>query len=217
MLLKNKKGETFEMPAWQDCGWRRLSCEEPSCPICGRVQRQRQQCLARGLDPDSPEALMEGVGETFAEVKELLQKDAERMGIDLNNLEQVKEPEPPPPESYALYQKIMAWRKDVFAMLEAASQWGEQWLQSEESQDLSWYANLLPVKVYRALSDKWEMENSDPEVWVDYHYTKYVIEESIKILHQAFAVLRAQPSLQCLQLQFLPSALGQMEEEIKKI
>ena len=205
------------MPAWQDCGWRRLSCGEESCPICGRVERQRQKCLARGLDPDSMEAAMECVGDTFAEVKELLQKDAKRMGIDLNNLEEVKEPEPPLPESYPLYQKMMAWRKEVFAMLEAASQWGEQWLQSEESQDLSWYANLLPVKIYRALSDKWEMENSDTEAWVDYYYTKYVIGESIKILHQAFTVLRAQPSPQCLQLQFLPSALKRMEEEIRKI
>lgn len=217
MLLKNVQGETFEMSVWQDCGWRRLTCEKETCPICGRVKKQKQHCIDKGLDPDSWEAVMESVHESFKETAELLKKDAERLGIDLNNLEDMEMSEPPTPKAYPLHEKISKWHKEVFSFLGTASEWGESWINSEACLDLGWYANLLSTKTYRALSDKWKMNNNRDEVWVDYYYTRYVLAEILKILKTAFVVLRRKAGSQSVQLQILHSTLVNMEEEIKNI
>lgn len=217
-LMKQKdKEEVFQMPAWQDCTWRRVPCNKADCPMCGRVQRQRQKHIERGEDPDTWEAAMQDVGETFKEVHGLLRKDAKRMGIDLDNLEEVEIPEPPKAGTYPIYNKMMEWRKSVFSLAEEASEWGEAWLESEAGHDLTWYANLLPVKITRALSDKWEMENTDMDMEVDYDYTKYVIGECVKILQQALTTIRNLNPSQAVQFQLLHSQLVQMEEEIKSI
>lgn len=213
-MLKNQQGETFDMPAWQDCGWRRITCGQDSCLMCGRVKQQRERCVAKGLDPDSWEAVMECVTEDFSEVSVLLKKDAKKMGIDLNNLEDVEIPEPPQPETYPVHSKLMEWRRGVFDLFGEAEEWGDGWLELEAGRDLGWYANTLPVKYYRTVSDKWSMENGEEEVWVDYYYTKYVVKEVIKILEDAFMALRREQTSRTLQFQILHSQLVNLKAEI---
>lgn len=214
MFLKNQQGETFEMPIWQDCGWRRITCGQDKCPMCGRLKRQKEKCIAKGLDPDSWEAVMECVSDNFSEVSMLLKKDAERLGIDLDNIKDIKIPEPPEPETYSVYEKLMELREGVFNLFGEAKEWGETWPELEAGQDLSWYINSLPIKYYRAVSGKWGMENGEEEAWVDYYYTKRVVLEIIKILGNAFVALRREQNSRALQFQILHSQLANLKTEI---
>ena len=216
MIIKSPKGETFDMPAWQDCGWRRITCEKESCPMCGRQKKHRQKCLNRGLDPDSMEAAMDCVQETFSEVGDMLRTDAARFGVDLNNLEDVKETEPPSMESYQICAKVMKWRDAVYNLFGEAESWGDGWQNSEAGQDLSWYANLLPVKLYRALCAKWEMKNDDRGAWVDYIYTKYAVEEILKIIKNSLVSLRGELNCRQMNFMFLQSELAEVAKDIEK-
>ena len=216
MIIKNPKGETFDMPAWQDCGWLRITCEQESCPMCGRQKKHRQKCLNRGLDPDSIEAAMDCVQETFSEVHDMLRTDAARFGVDLNNLEDVKETEPPSMESYKICAKVMAWRDAVYNLFGEAESWGDGWQKTEPGQDLGWYANLLPVKLHRALSARREMNNNDSDAWVDYIYTKYAVEEILKILKNSLVSLRGESNCRQMNFMFLQSELAEAAKEIEK-
>jgi len=216
MIITNQKGETFDMPAWQDCGWRRLSCALESCPMCGRQKKHRQRCLERGIDPESMEAAMDCIQKTFSEVGIRLRTDAAIMGVDLSNLEYIKEAEPPPMESYKIYAGVMAWRNSVYSLCGEAESWGNDWQNTEVARDLNWYANLLPVKLYRALSGKWEMENDDPDMWVDYVYTRYVVDEIIKILTNSLISLRGGINYRAINFMLLQSELAEIAKEIEK-
>ena len=78
------------MAAWQDCQWRRKPCGKDECPICGGIKRDRAELAVQGEDPDSMESALKMVGKTMAETLGLLYKQAEEMGIGLENPDDVE-------------------------------------------------------------------------------------------------------------------------------
>lgn len=183
----------FAIPQWWRCQWQRLGCGEDSCRLCGRINRDRRKHMARGEDPDSPEAALADVAGAFHETMTMLRQDAKRRGIDLSHVDEEELREPPEPDTFLLYRQVMRWRKKMSDIVAGVCRSdGDSWTKTEAAKDLGWYGNLLPVKVYRQLCSRWEREH-DPAGYseVDYQYTRYVIGQILVRLKKALARLTA--------------------------
>lgn len=215
-IKKKKKGDyKFEMPKWMECGWRRVGCGKDDCPLCGRIKKDRQRHIEKGEDPDSLKSVFEDVGRNFKEVLAAIKQDAKQKGIDITNIDDIKEP--PEPEEFPFYNKAYQWRKLVCSILEDAADSGELWLQTEAGQDLSWYSSLLLGKIYRQLSNRWEMENGDAYGEFDYEYTQEIVKESLKIVKQSLGELIFYETGQKINLMLAQRQLMDFEDEILKI
>lgn len=170
------------MPAWEDCAWKRVVCGKDDCPICGRIKRNRWRHIIKGNDPDDMKAIFEDVADALKEAVELIKTDCVRRGIDLDSIGEINEPELPEPKKFVLCRKINKWRDNIHKLAE-----DERlvfWVATEEAQDLLWYSNILAVKTYRQLCNKWELKrNKYPRI--DYEYTQRVILESLKIIKRS--------------------------------
>jgi len=212
MMRKNKQGK-FKMPKWMECTWRRVPCGKDDCPICGRVKKDRQRHILKGEDPDSIHSALEDVGQSLKDALELIKKDCEAKGIELTNLDNIKEP--PEPEKFPLYQEVKKWRDSVHVI--ANNPTFEFWVYTEPAQDLLWYSNTLIAKTYRQLCNKWHIENGDEYGEFDYQYTDYVIKECLKILKKSLRELAKSNSTQKYELKSLLSGLLKLESQIIKI
>lgn len=207
--------DNFRMPKWMECTWRRNSCGKGDCPICGRIKRDPQRHIEKNEDPDDIKSVFEDVGRNFKETLEMIKKDCEAKGIELTNIDKIKEP--PEPEEFPLYKKVKQWSNSVFETLERATTCEELWTFTETAEDLSWYSNLLPAKVYRQFCNQWEIGHGDAYGEVDYNYTKYVIGECLKILKKSLGELTYFNSSQKSGLILALGQLMTLENDINKI
>lgn len=185
-VVKIKKSK-WPFQKWQDCAWRRKACGKDSCPICGRIKKDRQKHIDQGEDPDSIKSVMEDVGGSLQEALAAIKADAKAKGIDITNIGGIQEP--PEPEFFPLYLEVNLWRKNIYKIAEDSDMTSSAWLYSEVGEDLLWYANTLAAKAYRQLCNRWHLENGDNYGDCDYTYTGYAIKESLKILNQALTEL----------------------------
>lgn len=217
--MKYKRGlkqkENFKMPKWMECTWRRIPCGKDNCPICGRIKRDRQRHIEKGEDPDDIKSVFEDVGRNLKEALAMIKKDAERMGIDITNIDNIQEP--PAPEEFPLYNKVKEWHDFVFEIIEEAEKAEDLLLLTEAAQDLSWYSNILLAKVYRQLCNKWYIKNGNDYGEFDYQYTKYVLKECLKILKQSFRELASPYSNREINLILADEELSSLEKKILKI
>lgn len=213
-IVELPKGE-FKMPKWMECTWRRIPCGRDGCPICGRIKRDRQRHLECGEDPDDLKNVFEDVGNSFKEDLELIKKDAERLGIDITNIDNIQEP--PEPKKFPLYRKVSKWRNFVEEILNDAYDTGSLWIETEAAADLLWYKNILMAKTYRQLCNQWHLKNGDEYGEVDYEYTKYILDECLKILKKVLNELILLESPQKLGLIVALARLSKIEEKILSI
>jgi len=191
MSASNKKiPRPQDAPEWWDCVWRRDACGKDECPLCGRVNRQRQKHLERGEDPDSIEAALEDVEENFREVKGMIEADAEKLGVDLDevkeNAEAEIEEEVFRPEETELGKRVRDWRVNVQEFTRTGHEEGAAWPHTDSGRSLFWYANTLLVKTYRQLGSR---TGEDEYVDLDYRYTRYVLQECLDILARSLQEL----------------------------
>ncbi|MDD2935434.1 MAG: hypothetical protein PHX25_03090 [Candidatus Pacebacteria bacterium] len=176
----------FKIPSWWDCVWKRVPCEKNECKICGKIKEDRQKHINKGENPDAPELFIEDIKNNFKDVLKMIKKDAERLGIDIDNLEDLENmEEPPEPKEFLLYNNLVEWRKSVRDLIGQSEIENKTWVQLEAVQDLIWYSNTLLTKTYRQLCNKWYIENGDEYGQVDYEYTGYVIGEVFNFLDKA--------------------------------
>jgi hypothetical protein len=209
--------DDFKMPEWMDCTWRRNACGKEECKICGRILRDRQKHVEEGEDPDSMEAAMEDVGNNLKEALEMIKKDAEEKGIDISNIDDIKEP--PEPKEFPLYLEAKKLNEMILEIGESARLSDSRWFDTEIAQDLFWYNNTLLVKIYRQLCNIWHIKEDDGYGEFDYGYTDYVIKECLEILKQALAQLSFLDSPQkadlMLALSGFMSIEARLSEELK--
>lgn len=120
------------------------------------------------------------MGGSLSEALEMIKKDVKRSGIDITNIENIKEP--PPPEKFVLYSKIVKWVNFISEIAYRAEMSHELWLETEAAADLLWYRNIFATKSYRQFCNRWHIDNGDDYGGVDFEYTKYVLAECSKIL-----------------------------------
>jgi hypothetical protein len=187
--IKFKKEKEFKMPKWMDCSWRRIPCGLDECKICGPINRSRKRHIDAGEDPDDISVIMEDVGNNLKETLELVHKDAKRLGVSVETVDEEELSKVPNAEQFPLYRKIKRWRDGLYAIANEADRNGSFWITSEPADDLLWYANTILSKTYRQLTNRWEIDNGDEYGVADYDYTKYVLRECVSIV---------KPSMKCL-------------------
>lgn len=205
----------FKMPRWMECAWRRVPCGKDDCPICGKVKKDRQRHIEKGEDPDDIKSVLKDVDRNFKEVLQMVKKDAKRMGIDIINIKDIKEP--PEPEKFSFYRKVEKWNKAVFKLAKEAELSENWWIYTEEAADLFWYANTLIAKTYRQLCNKWHIKNVDNYGDFDYQYTKYVLRECLKILKKSLKELIQNNQAQKKELNSIFLYFLKLEKQIIKI
>jgi len=185
------EGDAENMPEWMECSWRRVPCGKFDCPICSRIARRDAKHRAAGKGPNSPEVALEDVGADLAEALAIIQKDAERMGIDIENIGDIKEP--PQAETFPLWQKVRAWYEKVNKLMQddkaGEVEHSPFWMQTEAGADLMWYAGTLSAKTYRQLCNRWHIDEKDGYGKFDFDYTQKVLEEVCAILERSFSEL----------------------------
>ncbi|MBI4050290.1 MAG: hypothetical protein HY398_02475 [Candidatus Doudnabacteria bacterium] len=206
---------TFKMPKWMECSWRRQECGRKSCKICSRLQKDRQRHLDAGEDPDDMAVVFEDISLAFKETLAAIKRDAERLGIDITNIDHIQEP--PRPEKFSLYRKVAAWRHSMADLLEGADLDEEIWPFTDEGQDLSWYKNTLCAKVYRQLTNRWHLDSDDDYGEFDYEYTQYVLKECLKILKASLSELIKMDLRHKPQFLIALANLNTLESKILKI
>jgi len=214
LLMKLPKGE-FEIPKWMECTWRRVPCGKDDCPICGGIKRDRQRHIERGEDPDSMESVFEDVGRNLKEALSMIEKDVERFGIDITNINNIKEP--PEPESFPLYQKVRKWEKKVSKIGDEAELSGNYWIYTEAAADLFWYSRILVAKTYRQLCNRWHIKNGDDYGEFDHQYTAYVLGKCLEILKRSLKELIGSNYFRKKELNSIYSNLLNLEKQIIKI
>lgn len=212
---KGKKPIDFKMPKWMECVWRRVPCNKLSCKICGRILRDRQRHIDRGENPDDWKSVFEDVGRNLQEAMVMIKKDAERLGIDITNINDIQEP--PEPDEFPLYQEAKKWNADVLAVLQDAEQTESLWCHTEAAADMSWYVHTLLAKTYRQLCNRWHIEQNDGYGEFDYQYTKYVLRECGKIIKQSLAEAASSFSEQKVSLMILLTEFMELEKKIFRI
>jgi len=179
--------DDFKMPEWMDCTWRRNACGKDECRICGKIKRDRQRHIVKGEDPDDLKFVFEDMSRDFKNAIRMIKKDAERRGIDISNLDELAEEEPPEPEEFPLSERVMSWRMFLYETFAAEELFEGMDMGSDAIKDLSWYANTLVAKTYRQLCNRWHIKKGDEYGKFDYEYTKYVLKECIKILKRSLS------------------------------
>lgn len=192
MNLKTRKNAAktkFKPPKWWECQWRRVPCGKDTCALCGRINKQRQAHIAKGEDPDSIESAFGDVQDSFAETRAMLQKDAKRFGIDLENLEDVEYAEAPENSNHPVVKRLMRFYKTMLKVSREAQESIQAWPKTEAGKDFFWYPSMILVKTKRMLDDRWEIEQGEDYADDDVEYTRYVLQESILILKNALTEL----------------------------
>ena len=100
-------------------------------------------------------------------------------------------------ENSIIYRLVERWSRPLVHFLSKAEENKESWVDSEEVEDLIWYSLMLPRKVYRQLSTRWEVSHASGELRkivretssVELGYTGYAIRESISIIEKSLKEL----------------------------
>lgn len=134
------------------------------CKICKDEIIREKLYKKAGKDPNDMKEVFKDIGNSLAHALYLLHKEAERLGIDLNNLEDVEEA--PEPDNYPLFQAVTSYGKAVGNFIHKLSKTpvftNDIPLIEKALEVLSHSRFYIVAKTHRAYSSKWE-EAKDPE------------------------------------------------------
>ncbi len=207
----------FKPPKWWECQWRRITCGKDSCRLCGSINKRRRYHLAKGEDPDSMESVFSDVSSSFIETLELLKKQSEKLGVNLADMEDVEENEPPDYSSNPIFQRVEKWHKGIAKLGLEAEDAFLAWRHSDAGKDLLWYPSMLVVKLRRQLDNLWELSNGHEYIDMDIEYTAYILRESITILKKALVELSSLRTPQKIDFTLYLNELENIEPDILKL
>lgn len=211
-----QKNRPKEMSAWQDCQWRRIACGQNSCPICGPNEERRRKYIKKGEDPDSMKSALVDLSEIFCQTRQMLEDDAGRMEIDLDNLPEFEE-EASPPEIFPIYNEVAEWSRGVQKIAEASDDVSSAWLYSEAGKDLLWYSRTLCAKTARQLDNFRDVEQGREYMDLECGYTGYALSEVLNILRNVIIKLIADNGPHAKKFTLAYLVLTGIEEKMRKI
>lgn len=219
MIEQNKsiltKKESHGVPKWMDCSWKRISCGEDSCPVCGRIKKEKEKHIKNGEDPNDFAVAVADLGKTFKKILKDIKKEAKNMGVDISKIKSKKEL--PLPHEFPLYNEIKKWRDSMFFIIKRTVIRRELLMYTEAFDDFMWYIDILPTKAYRQLCNKWEIKNGEKDNDYDYAYTKYVLDECLKFLNESLATFMVFDSFEKHLFIINAVSLMGLEKEIREI
>ena|SRR3990167_4363032 len=130
------------------------------CRICQDELEYHARCVREGKDPYDMKNVFKEIGDNFAKIMAMIQEEAERMGIDLNNLDDDYE-EPPPSKIYPVYRLIAKYGYQVGSIIKNLSEIpidADVELVSKAIDVFSHSRHYVIAKISRALSSRWTEE-----------------------------------------------------------
>lgn len=149
---------TYKPPPYNYCNYRCDQCEDAEdCLDYKKEQTSRMKHILRGEDPYDMKAVMEDIGESFAETTELIEKIAKEKGIDRDQLQDESGYEEhrrarDETKNHPLHKRAYEFLKLCSSFLEESK---KRLIITPEIQpyfdEIEWHRWLLPPKTARAL------------------------------------------------------------------
>lgn len=133
------------------------------CKICKEELKRKDFHKKAGKDPYDWQYVFKDLGDDLAKVHKMLEKEANRLGIDLNNLDDVEEA--PKPETYPIFNLMRRYGdrvEKIIKSLQAVPIDTDLELTIKAVDVLSHSRHYVIAKTGRALSSRWE-EEKDPQ------------------------------------------------------
>lgn len=198
----------FEIPVWWECSWRRIRCNLQTCRFCRTMWASETKTSAYIGELVQDDELSGATGRQNPH-DIIIESDAEELSGE--EWEEFRANEPPDADRFLLHRRIMFWLNPLVRYLYPHELRGDAWAKSDAAQDLLWYATLLPSKVYRQLSTKWEVARSrddeDEQEFgrIETGYTGYCVRECVRLIEQSLVLLSREdmhPPLQTVLAEF---------------
>lgn len=133
------------------------------CKICKDELEYEARCLVEGKDPNDWGEVFKLIGENLAKAMQLIQEEADRMGIDLSKGDDDFE-DPPPAKNYPIYELVNKYGNSVERMMNNLSIVPKDVDMDLFSKALATFSHsryYVVAKTSRALSGRWR-EERDP-------------------------------------------------------
>ena len=200
-----------EETPWNYCDYRCQICKyQHNCQVYLRTQVERQIQILEGRDPDDWNVILGSLEETFRETADMVRQEASRLGIDLDE----PSTDTPPASTSSLEERerdplvaqAMKLTLDLMRFIQQQrTGQGENPLETEAWEDLTWHHTLFGAKLARALAGLEDADHWHPEWRVpDYQVSAGIALKSLDECHRAIQVLRpglaeASPEMDTLQ------------------
>lgn len=132
------------------------------CKICKEDLKRKEFYKKLGVDPYDWKYVFKDMRDDLAKVHKMLEKEAKRLGIDLDNLEDIEEP--PGPETYPIFKLVKKYGDQVEKIiknLQVIPINADLNLVMKTVDVLSHSRHYIIAKIGRSLSSRWEGEK-DP-------------------------------------------------------
>ena len=186
----------FKVPVWWECQWRRNRCNLRTCRFCKMMWTNEAKFT---------DAVTSSVGELIRD-DELSEETGRISPHDIvidSDVDEITDEEfaeflanePPEPETFPMHRRLMSWLNPIARYTFVKEEQKEPWTSTEAYKDLMWYSMLLPSKVYRQLSTKWEVSRERDDEYeqefgrLETAYTGYVIRQCVFYTEQALLEL----------------------------
>lgn len=137
------------------------------CKVCKEDLKRIEKYKLEGKDPHDLKNVFKDVGENLANALIMVAKQAKEMGIDLDNLPDP--PEPPPYESYPIFNTVSNYGKKVEKTITALQEVpvdADMDLVMKTVDALSHSRHYIIAKIGRATHSRWD-EEQDPDDELD--------------------------------------------------
>jgi len=174
--------EKYKPPPFNYCDYRCERCEEQeNCRVYKEDQERILKHYSKGEDPYDPKVIFNDVSEILHRTKDMLKKDIEKYGINLDEISKTEVPESKP-EDYVIYQLAEEYYKKANALIKELERTGIPETISEKFEDLIWYHTLIVAKTGRLVSGfDDDLENE---------LSKIEEEGTLKVINKAIALSR---------------------------
>lgn len=218
-LVENKKQKkyknTFEIPKWMECSWRRITCGRYNCPLCGKIMKGRQKYTDIEVNYEFINIRLEDAVDNITDVLKIIKQDAKDRGIEITNIKGTKKP--PESHKFPLYNKMLILTEYIHQIGKDAEYDDEFWLMTEEAADLFWYSYTISSKTYRQLCNRWYIKKDNEYGDFDYEYTQHVLKECFTILKASLSKLIYIDSFQKNRFKLALDNLNDLQKDILKI
>lgn len=153
------------IPPYNYCNYRCEKCADLSeCTLAAKEVVREAELVGQGKDSKDQKVIFEEVKRVFEETVELLHKIAAKEGISLE--EDLEDYFPSPPKAFPLVQLAHRFTKNISLILEENIPVAivDETSFRDQIADLAWDVNLIPAKLYRASTGKWEAEREEDDL-----------------------------------------------------
>jgi hypothetical protein len=184
------------------------------CVICRDEIKSIEEYKMRSEDPYAWKNVFKDIEHNFALTVEMVKRDAEKMGIDLDNIPDGEYQESPNPNRYKIYRLVRMYGDQVGRIIENLEFVPEEInakLVIKAFDVLSHSRSFVIVKIARALNSRWEEKRDKFDNAQDSKTSAFMSYVAIERNFKAFMALAAHKPLILLRKKYLKMAKLSMD------